>query len=88
MEAVEVKEGVVVRVETPVGHIFNRNVFLIDEHHRVRWQIQESPHGSAEDRPFMNLISKDGVLVVGNWNGVDYDVDLESGEIQACTFAR
>ncbi len=88
-EAVGIDDGVAVRLYVPSGQKFNRNVFLVDGAGVVRWQIQESPHGTEGDKPFLNLwLAEDGSLVAGNWNGVDYDVDLASGALRVRAFSR
>ena len=72
-EGFGVAGGVAVRLDIPTGQSFNRNVFLLEGTGAVRWQIQESPHGTEDDKPFMNVwLAENGSLVAGNWNGVDY----------------
>lgn len=89
LEMVRVPGGVAVRVDAPAGQNFNRNVFFVDKSGTVKWQIEESPHGLEHDNPFMSLwISKEGNLVAGSWNGVDYCVNLASGEIHVQSFGR
>ena len=89
LEQVGIGDGAAVRVEVPVGQRFNRNVFFIENDGATRWQIEESPHGTESDKPFMNLwLAEDGKLVAGNWNGVDYDVRLDSGQITVRSFKK
>lgn len=87
-ECVDIGEVVAVRLDVPAGQVFNRNVFLVGGDGEIRWQIHESPHGTAADSPFMSLWVEEGTLAVGNWNGVDYDVDLVSGNIRARAFNK
>ncbi len=88
-EGVGVYDCVAVRLDVPAGQKFNRNVFLVERSGAVRWQIQESPHGTEDDKPFMNLLlANDGSLVVGNWNGIDYNIDLSSGIIKTRSFSK
>jgi len=82
-------DAVVVRLDVPAGQLFNCNVYLVGADGGIRWRVHESPHGTEDDKPFMNLwLTENGALVAGNWNGVDYDVDLRSGAIHARAFKR
>ncbi len=88
-KAMGLGEAVAVRVDVPTGQVFNRNVYLIDAAGRILWQIEESPHGPGTDKPFMNIwIADDDALVAGNWNGIDYKVDISSGRICVKSFRR
>lgn len=80
---------VLVRFDLPPGSRANRNVLAFDAEHRLLWQIAESPHGTEADQPFMSLaLDAQGQVVVGNWNGVTYRVDLASGALTVCDFNR
>ena len=80
---------IIVRVEPPVGEIFNRNIFGLDADGEVVWQIEESPHGGGIDRPYMNiLINENDELIASNWNGIDYIVSLDNGSVQVKTFNK
>ena len=60
--------------------IFNRNVFALSIHGELLWQIEESPHGTQVDKPYVNLYcDKNGTVIAGNWNGVSYSVNLLNG---------
>ena len=87
-DLVEVAQGVVVLLKVGPHHRDNRNVILVDEKGEVVWRIQESPHGCQADKPFIRLAVEGGRVVAGNWNGVDYEVSLATGEIHACGFPR
>lgn len=89
LEQVGFRDGVAVRLEVPVGQQFNRNILFIEDDGAVRWQIEESPHGTESDKPFMNLwLAEDGRLVAGNWNGIDYNIRLDSGKITVRSFKK
>ncbi|WP_283190199.1 hypothetical protein [Pseudomonas sp. PMCC200344] len=78
-----------VRVEPPIGVIFNRNIFAVTRKGEIVWQIAESPHGTEAEKPYVGIFrAKDGGVVVSNWNGVDYLVDLECGSIAAKAFNK
>lgn len=88
-EALEVQDLVVVRIEPPVGQIFNRNVFAYTKQGLLAWQIEESPHGTEPDKPFVGVRKgESGELIVDNWNGVDYSVNLKNGSIAVKAFNK
>lgn len=88
-EVVECGDFLAVRVEPAIGVIFNRNVFAIARSGKVLWQIAESPHGTETDKPYVAIFrDKDEGLVAANWNGVDYLVSFESGDISTKAFNK
>ena len=67
----------------------NRNVYAIDSNGKVVWQIQEAPHGGAgNDKAYMHIMIKKGKLIAGNWIGVDYIVNSESGLVTPCNIGQ
>lgn len=88
-QIIETSNGAFVRLAPPVGEILNRNVFLVRSDGSIQWQIEESPHGTGADKPFMQIwLANPSRLCAGNWNGVDYEVDIDTGAIKACAFNR
>lgn len=88
-EALKIGELVIVRVEPTVGEIFNTNVFGITADGNYKWKIEESPHGTEADKPFTSIsVSQDDQLIAGNWNGVDYVVDVRNGAIKSVAFNK
>lgn len=88
-EVIGVDEFLIVRLEPPVGTIFNRNVFAVTKDGRPVWQIVESPHGTELDKPYVGIHrDRDGGLVAANWNGVDYLVDVATGGITTKAFNK
>ncbi|MFW3165845.1 hypothetical protein WBQ28_15260 [Pseudomonas syringae pv. syringae] len=84
-----VDDLIIVRVEPPAGEVFNRNVFGIAKSGELLWQIEESPHGTQDDKPFIDIaVNRDNKLVAGNWNGVAYHVDIGSGKISVDSFDK
>lgn len=80
---------IVVRVEPPVGVILNRNVFAYTKEGRLLWRIEESPHGTEVDKPYVKIfLDVQNRLVAGNWNGVDYLVGCDDGSIIAKAFNK
>lgn len=85
----ELESYIVARVEPPAGEIYNRNVFGFTRQGNCIWQIEESPHGTEKDKPYVELFVDDGdSLVAANWNGVDYFVDASSGRISTKAFNK
>lgn len=88
-EALTYHDFIIVRVKPPAGIIFNRNVFGVESDGEILWQIEESPHGTQEDKPYVNVyISKNNKLIAGNWNGVSYSVNSENGKITTVSFDK
>jgi hypothetical protein len=80
---------IIVKVESPAGTIFNRNVFGLCKNGEIRWQIQESEHGTQKDKPYIEIrINPDQTLIAANWNGVNYLVDPDNGKITVYTFDK
>lgn len=80
---------VIVMLEPPFGTVFNRNVVAFTEAGLPAWQIEESPHGTEPDKPYVGIsVSDDGELVASNWNGVDYRVDLQDGKVTVRAFKK
>ncbi len=79
----------IVKLDPPTGVVFNRNVFGITAHSHVQWQIEESPHGTQDDKPFTDVyIDNEGSLIAANWNGVSYSVDPDNGKITVSSFDK
>ena len=83
-------EGIVIaRVEPPQNNPLNRNVLAINGQGKVLWHIAESPHGTQVDKPYTYIsVSQNGGLTAGNWNGVDYKVDLRDGSVTTLDFKK
>lgn len=82
-------DGVIaVLLEVPTGDIDNRNVLAFDAKGSKLWEIEPSPPGTSDDNPFVELTTVDGLLIAETWNGMEYDVDVETGAIEARDFNR
>lgn len=80
---------VIVRVEPPPGVLFNRNVIAFKEAGERDWQIEESPHGTELDKPYVGIrVDVNGDLIASNWNGVDYRVNPDNGSVQVKAFNK
>jgi hypothetical protein len=88
-QAITCDDMCVVLTVPPAGTTLNRNVFCYLPSGEILWQIQESPHGTQIDKPYTSLhINDHKQLIAGNWNGVDYSVDLENGIVTAAAFDK
>ena len=62
--------------------LLNRNIYAFNSSSELLWQIQEAPHGGiGEDKAYMNMWLEDEKVIVGNWIGTDYVLDLDSGRV-------
>lgn len=60
----------------------NRNVEAYNTDGELAWVIQECPAGALnEDKAYMDIHIKDGQLIAGNWVGLDFIVNLETGSV-------
>ena len=88
-EALHHNDRLLILVEPAPDVIFNRNIFALSMHGELLWQIEESPHGTEVDKPYMNLhCDKNGVVIAGNWNGLSYSVDLHNGTVSVAAFEK
>lgn len=88
-EAITIGEIVVVRIEPAVGELCNANIYGFTINGYFKWKVEESPHGTEPDKQFTSIyISPNGKLIAGNWNGIDYAVDVKSGAISAVAFNK
>ena len=79
---------VIVLFHIPEGKVENRNICCVDEAGKILWEIEESPHGTQSDKPFMGVYFDKEKLIASNWNGVDYLVDLDTGKISTLQFPK
>jgi hypothetical protein len=88
-KVVYLNDQVIALMEPPAKTAFNRNIISYSTEGNLLWQIQESPHGTQIDKPYTSLhINDHKQLIAGNWNGVDYAVDLENGIVTAAAFDK
>lgn len=89
VETVLYGDLLIVRLEPPVGTIFNRNVFALTSDGHTKWQIEESPHGTVAEKPYVRIsFDSTGSLVASNWIGIDYCVDPKDGRIRTKAFNK
>ena len=83
------RDLVIVRVEPPAGVVFNRNVIAFTDVGTQAWRIEESPHGTEIDKPYVGIrVDGGGDLVASNWNGVDYQVNPDNGCVRVKAFNK
>lgn len=88
-QILECHDTIIVRSDPPAGMILNRNLFAFTTQGDLLWQIEESPHGTQKDKPYVGLIiSQDGLLVAANWIGLDYTVNVQNGKVAAKAFNK
>lgn len=89
VETVVFKDIVLVRLESPIGTIFNRNVYALTATGQEKLQIQECPHGAASEKPYVHIaVNKAGSVIAANWIGIDYKVDPEDGTVAVLSFTK
>ncbi|MEE9444899.1 MAG: hypothetical protein V3V19_04460 [Cocleimonas sp.] len=88
VQALDFNGIVMARVEPEIYEIFNCNIFAVDGKGKIKWQIEESPHGTEVDKPYTSISIMENKLIAGNWNGVDYVVDIKDGSIRTQSFNK
>lgn len=88
-EALEYEQSIIVRVDPPAKQIFNSNIYRFALSGNCLWQIEPSPHGTQTNRPYVSIYTSFyNSLVAGNWNGVDYIVNIEDGSVKVKSFKK
>lgn len=83
-------ELLVAVVESPVGIVFDRNVYAIDNLGRVVWQIEKAPcFGGRKECPYIGVkLSEEGCLIAVTGVGAEFKVNLNTGQIELYDFNR
>lgn len=87
-EALEYQNLIIIKIEPPSGIIYNRNVFGVSKDGKISWQIEESPHSTLSDKPYINIFVQGDDLIAANWNGVSYCVNPSNGKITVSSFDK
>jgi hypothetical protein len=70
-DVVEISEMLIVRVESPMGKIYNENVFGVSlSEKKIKWQIEKRSKkypGLAKDCPFIEVFVSENKLRLNNW---------------------
>ncbi|HBF37152.1 MAG TPA: hypothetical protein DDW50_07510 [Firmicutes bacterium] len=75
------EELVLVLITVPKGEINNRNVYAVNiKNKAIIWRIQE-PDLIYDDSPYINFDDLSDSILVGNWNGIFYEISKYDGSI-------
>jgi hypothetical protein len=66
----------------------NRNIYAFGADGDLRWQIQEIPGAKNDSVPYVNIREEGGAVYAYNWCGVDYQLNLLNGYVQASGSGR
>jgi len=83
-KTLEIKNAVIVLLESPIGKVFNKNIFAINKSAKILWQVKEKDlyPGGLKDCPFVDIvINEEDQLVLFNWCSLAYIVNPETGEV-------
>lgn len=58
-----------------------QNVWSFEKDGSLRWKIEEGDEYNGDIHPYVGMDLREGDLWMSNWNGYDYRVDLETGEL-------
>ncbi len=62
----------------------NRNIFAFSEDGSLLWQIEEAPDGGDEwPKPYMSIKLEGDNVIVGNWIGTNYLLNLDDGTVSS-----
>lgn len=73
--------SIIVRLDTVGKSDYSRNVWAFEKDGSLRWKIEEGDEYNGDIPPYVGMEFREGELWVSNWNGYDYEVDLETGEL-------
>jgi hypothetical protein len=79
-EFIEFQSIVVVRLDVPIGKIFNENVFGVSACGDIVWQIKRRKY-VYENCPYMNLLRSNSNIVAHNWDCLDLVLDPKTGTV-------
>jgi len=70
---------ILVLLRVPKGEINNQNVYAVNIKNKgIIWRIQE-PDLIYNDSPYTNFANVFDGIVVGNWNGISYEINKHDG---------
>ena len=71
-------------LETYPQDLLNRNIYCYSLSGAFLWQVQEAPHGDVnQDKPYMNIWLQDDKVIASNWNGLEYIINTQTGEVSS-----
>lgn len=86
-ETVIFSDVVIVRVEPPVGIIFNENIFGISLTGDLLWQIKTLKHVYG-DSPYTSVKEVVSGIKLSNWDGDDVIVNPKTGSILQVGYSK
>lgn len=82
------QDKVLVLLDIPKDIIFNENVYCVGLDGNIIWQISKQDY-LYDNSPFVNIReSNDGSIWIVNWDGSQYAVDIDTGDIIKKSFHR
>jgi len=70
---------ILILLMVPKGVINNRNVYAVDVRNKsIVWRIEE-PDLIYQDSPYTNFEKFSDRIVIGNWNGISYEINEKNG---------
>lgn len=78
---------IVVLLKAPSGTNDETNILAFDETAQLVWEI-DPPGTTQECQPYVEMRETDSQIIVFNWNGYSYDLDLEDGSVEPRRFSR
>ena len=87
---ITVSRLLIVVLESPVGVLFDRNVYAIDDAGKIIWQIEKATcYGGHKECPYIGVkTSEDGDLIAVTGVGAEFKVNLDTGRIELYDFDR
>lgn len=79
-ETLDFQDVIVIRLELPLGVVFNENVFGLSCDGEILWQISKQKH-IGEDSPYTQLSYQNGKAGLYNWDASLYIVEPNTGEV-------
>lgn len=84
---IQFEKIIVVSIEPKQHHILNENLFGVSYEGKILWQVEKVEHVS-KDSPYMGIAKRNGILSAYNWDGFNYFINPETGEIIDKKFAK
>lgn len=82
-EKISIGAITIVRIDDDKSHgsgdkSLNRNIYAFSDDGLLLWQIQEAPDGGDKwPKPYMSIKREGLNVIVGNWVGTDYLLNLD-----------
>lgn len=83
-KTLEIEELLIVLIESPMGKIYNDNVFCVNSQGKIIWQVPRisSYPGNTKDCSFVGMtLNEKRELVLFNWCDLAVVIDFRTGSI-------